>query len=74
MTEEFNLSKRIFFIMVPSINEDGSTNFKLLNKADLIYAMDVKEFIKRLKEELPECWSRKEFADMLDTLAGDKLK
>lgn len=68
MTEEFNLSERIV---------GGDTLLAELGFA--IRIEDVKEFIRRLKEEIKEhfrkseLWGSKGYLELIDKLAGEKL-
>ena len=60
---EFNLSKKILWTGKPP--EDFAR----------IRVIDVKEFIKRLKEDLKEfnIWDEPGIVDLIDKLAGEKL-
>jgi hypothetical protein len=67
MTEEFNLSERI-------------TSYKgNIRLSDILLVEDVKEFIKKLKEDVATSGFyndeiRRRFILGIDKLAGDKLK
>jgi len=57
MEKEFNLSEKIYYAS------------KWISNANVIHEEDIKEFIKRLKEELAMGYSE----EVIDKLAGDKL-
>ena len=73
MTDDFNLSKKIYFSLKGRTKHDKAI--------ELLEANDVKEFIKRLKKESKE-WGRKwsyclelyeEYESIINKLAGEKL-
>ena len=51
---------------------EGTNEGKLIKLFEII-ENDDKEFIKRLKENIPEDYTSKEFRNRIDKLAGDKL-
>jgi hypothetical protein len=63
MTEEFNLSNLIF-----AYERYGDSNEVYIERL----ASDLKEFIKKLKEEVDNLTPR-DFKMFIDKLAGDKL-
>jgi hypothetical protein len=75
MTEEFNLSEKIIIL------NEGINTIKVKDYCPLIHTEDVKEFIRRLKEEVKD-QNNRYFGDIsmidifetMDKLAGEKLK
>ena len=63
--EEFNLSEKIWWVHIPG-KKRGDDN-------QVISFEDIKEFIKRLKEEFKEHHWIGEISHKIDKLAGDKL-
>lgn len=82
MEKEFNLSDKIHEnIPVKYMFDDGDRTFEEGEEYDFIRVEDVKEFIKRLKEELNKYCNNKDkvvyvelFKEDIDKLAGDKLR
>ena len=70
--KEFNLSEKITANMKESswCGDGHPTSF---DNIPSIYVKDVKEFIKKIKEELHSVHSDKEFREIINHLAGDKL-
>ena len=68
MTTEFNLSEKICRMKADPWGK--LENFR----EDVVKKEDVKEFIRRLKEELDERRGVEGTKKLIDKLAGDKLK
>lgn len=81
MKKEFDLSEKIVG------NQSGMEIPKILESTKYLFVKDVKEFIKRLKEELKEAnWNIEDIWDwdkpsaqemvneLIDKLAGEKLR
>lgn len=74
MTEEFNLSKKICFVEDYKIRDEKDVHPAV--KASILEVENVKEFIKRLKDELTgndKSFEANRVRALIDKLAGDKL-
>ena len=70
MKEEFDLSKKAGFLRIPLANDVWLTI-----EGKVFLKHDVREFIKRLKEELRKDLIKKSFIEKtIDKLAGEELK
>lgn len=76
------VSGELWEFRMSETGEDTGEDFNLSEKrisagTNYIYKQkDVKEFIRLLKEEIKEKykWNKKVFFELIDKLAGDKLK
>ena len=76
MTKEFKLSEKI--ITLEQIEKDQELFIKAFGRKEntfVIFTEDVKEFIKKLKEEITDRGDRSEMEviSIINNLAGDEL-